>query len=53
MSKDEFFIVIKDKLLLFENELIEQNNIQIEENIKIPLLTQYLQKLNKRFKNAR
>jgi len=64
LDEDEVFIIIKDKLILFENELIElikQNNIQIqeslllaiEENIKIPLLTQYLQKLNKRFKNAR
>ena len=62
LDEDEVFIVIKDKLVVFEDELIkliEQNNIPIEEalllvieeNIKIPLLTEYLQKLNKRLKN--
>ena len=60
LDEDEVFIVIKDKLVIFENELIElikQNNIPIqesillviEENSKIPLLTEYLQKLKERF----
>ncbi len=64
LDEDEVFIVIKDKLIIFENELIkliEQNDILmeesllfvIEENIKIPPLIQYLQKLNTRLMNAR
>ncbi len=64
LDEDEVFIVVKDKLTIFENELIElikQKNIlieeallmAIEENTKIPLLIQYLQKLNTRFTDAR
>ena len=64
LDEEEVFSVIQEKLTPFENELVSlilDNNIPIEEalllaieeNTKIIALTQYLKKLNKRFKNAR
>ena len=64
LDEEEVFSVIREKLSPFEEELIIlilQNNIfieeslllTIEENKKVLALTDYLQKLYERFKNAR
>ena len=64
LDEDEVYIVVKEKLVLFENELIQliqENSIEIkeailltiEENKKVTPLIDYLQQLYKRFDNAR
>ncbi len=64
LDEEEVYSVIKDKLVVFENELIQlviAKNIPIEEvlllaieeNTKITPLVEYLHKLYERFDNAR
>jgi len=64
LDEDEVFIVIKEKLSPFEDELIDLITekdipiqevllLTIEENKKVAPLTDYLKKLYKRFDNAR